>query len=80
MVIAQNSIRSHTVQDSKNVNPHQQWHRLQLRAALLKRWWHIKAYGTILGIMLLTLVSLVFLRTYWSCRQLPLLISGLRHR
>jgi hypothetical protein len=33
-------------------------------------WWHTKAYGTVLSIMLLTLASLIYLYMHWSCRKL----------
>lgn len=33
-------------------------------------WWHTKAYGTVLGVMLLTLASLIYLYIHWSCRKL----------
>ena len=38
-------------------------------------WWRTKAYTTILGVMLLTLVSLVFLSMHWSYRRLFPFIS-----
>nr|WP_290225703.1 hypothetical protein [Trichocoleus desertorum] len=43
----------------------------QLSLALAKRlWWHTKGYGTVLGVMLLVLGSLVFLNLHWLGRQL----------
>ncbi|WP_445626768.1 hypothetical protein [Nostoc sp. DSM 114167] len=33
-------------------------------------WWRTKAYTTILGVMLLILVSLIFLSMHWSYRRL----------
>src|SRR6476646_3131744 len=43
----------------------------QLSLALSKRlWWHAKGYGTVLGVMLLVVGSLVFLNLHWLSRQL----------
>ncbi|GAA6615763.1 hypothetical protein [Scytonema sp. NUACC26] len=43
----------------------------RLSTALIMRfWWHIKAYGTVLIIALLASISMVFLQVYWSCRSL----------
>ncbi|MBD2122235.1 hypothetical protein [Trichocoleus sp. FACHB-262] len=43
----------------------------QLSSALVKRlWWHTKGYGTVLGVMLLVLGSLMFLNLHWLSRQL----------
>lgn len=41
-----------------------------LVAKLYRFWWHTKAYGTILGIMVMVLVSLVVLSLYWLYRNL----------
>ncbi|MDZ8087788.1 MAG: hypothetical protein RMY16_19805 [Nostoc sp. DedQUE12b] len=38
-------------------------------------WWRTKSYTTILGVMLLTLVSLIFLSMHWSYRRLLPFIS-----
>jgi len=38
-------------------------------AKLNRSWWHTKAYGTILGIMLLVLVSLLFIYLYSLYRK-----------
>jgi len=57
-----------TIYNSNSLKIGRQWMRL---AAQLKRlWWHAKAYKTILGVILLTLVSLIFLSMHWSYRRL----------
>lgn len=43
---------------------------------LVRFWWHAKAYGTILSILLLALGSLVFLSIHWSCRKLLLITAS----
>ncbi|KAF3889948.1 MULTISPECIES: hypothetical protein [Nostocales] len=49
---------------------------LRLSTALAMRfWWHTKAYGTVLIIGLLTLISVIFLQVYWSCRSLLQLVA-----
>ena len=51
-------------------NPRYSWNRIRLSIALLTRiGWHTRAYGTILGILLLTLMSLIVLQTYEFCRS-----------
>lgn len=73
MAIAQHKTVSLSVNTLtvKSLNPRLFWQPLQLSAAWLKRfWWHGKAYGTIFGIMLLTLGSLVFLSVNWFYRKL----------
>ena len=56
---------------TESVNQDRPWKPLRLGVALLKRfWWHTHAYGTVLGIMLLTVVSMIFLYIHWSCRKL----------
>ena len=53
-----------TIHDSERVD-------IGLGAVHLKRfWWRTRSYATILGIMLLTLVSLIFLSMHWSYRRL----------
>ncbi len=43
---------------------------VQMLGVVLNRsWWHTKAYGTILGVMLLVLVSLLFVYLYWVFRK-----------
>jgi hypothetical protein len=59
-----------SIDDSKRVTP-RLWEAVQLGTALLVRfWWYSKAYGTVLMIGLVTLLSLVFLRFHWACRKL----------
>lgn len=63
-----------TIDDSKRVTP-RLWEPVQLGTALLVRfWWYSKAYGTVLMIGLLTLLSLIFLRIHGTFRKL-LLVS-----
>lgn len=60
-----------TIDDLERVNQGLVWKSVQLITAIAKRWWwHTKGYGTILGIMLLTLVSIIFLVIHWSYGQL----------
>jgi hypothetical protein len=61
-----------SIDDSKSVTS-RLWQPVQLGTALLVRfWWYSKAYGTVLMIGLLTLLSLVFLRIHWAWRKLVL--------
>jgi hypothetical protein len=61
-----------SIDDSKSVT-FRLWEPVQLGTALLVRfWWYSKAYGTVLMIGLLTLLSLVFLRIHWAWRKLVL--------
>ncbi|WP_211176332.1 hypothetical protein [Brasilonema sp. UFV-L1] len=63
-----------TVDDSKKVTS-RLWKPLQLGSTVLVRlWWYSKAYGTVLMIGLITVLSLIFLRIYWAYRKL-LLVS-----
>lgn len=63
-----------SIDDSKSVTS-RLWEPVRLGTAMLVRfWWYSKAYGTVLMIGLLTLLSLVFLRIHWTCRKL-LLVS-----
>ncbi|MBE9052106.1 hypothetical protein IQ243_17090 [Nostocales cyanobacterium LEGE 11386] len=67
MTLAQNI----SIQNNKSVNPHFLWNISQLGLSVLKRlWWHINAYTTVLGIMLLTFASLGFLYINYSRRKL----------
>ncbi|BAZ53521.1 hypothetical protein NIES4103_61990 [Nostoc sp. NIES-4103] len=60
-----------TIEDLERVNQGLLWIPVQLMTAVVKRvWWHTKGYGTILSIMLLTLVSMIFLVIHWSGRNL----------
>ncbi|MDF5734871.1 MULTISPECIES: hypothetical protein [unclassified Nostoc] len=56
-----------SIHDSESVDISSLWKLVRLGAGF---WWHTKAYGTILGVMLLTLVSLIFLSMHWSYRRL----------
>ncbi|MBP5972445.1 hypothetical protein HW132_06790 [Brasilonema sp. CT11] len=63
-----------TIHDSNKLTP-LLWEPIRLSTAMLTRlWWHTKAYGTVLMIALVTLLSLVFLRIYCTSRKL-LLVS-----
>lgn len=62
-----------TIDDSKSVDISNLWKLVRLGANGF--WWRTKAYGTILGVMLLTLVSLIFLSIHWSYRRLFPFIS-----
>ncbi|MEH2239606.1 hypothetical protein [Nostoc sp.] len=65
-----------TIHDSESVDIGSLWKLVQLGTSQLKGfWWRTKAYVTILGVMLLTLVSLIFLSTHWSYRRLFPFIS-----
>ncbi|GAB1542497.1 hypothetical protein NUACC21_51710 [Scytonema sp. NUACC21] len=73
MTVAQHRRATSLVVSSQNSErlTHRFWQPIQLGAALvMKLWWHTKAYGTVLIIALLTLISLIFLQIYWSCRRL----------
>lgn len=55
---------------SATYSPHRVWNPIRLTIAFLTRiGWHIRAYGTILGILFLTLISLIVLQTYEFCRS-----------
>ncbi|MBR8837951.1 MAG: hypothetical protein DSM106950_29105 [Stigonema ocellatum SAG 48.90 = DSM 106950] len=56
---------------SQGENSFSLWRRpVQMLVAKLNRlWWHTKAYGTILSMMLLVLVSLFFVYVYWLYRK-----------
>ncbi|MEH2417911.1 hypothetical protein [Nostoc sp.] len=56
-----------TIHDSERMDIGSLWKLGRLSAGF---WWRTKAYGTILGVMLLTLVSLTFLSMHWSYRRL----------
>lgn len=61
-----------TINDAKSLTV-RLWQPVQLVTRLVVRfWWYGKAYGTVLMIGLLTLLSLIFLRIYRACRQLVL--------
>ncbi|MEH2059863.1 MAG: hypothetical protein V7K97_27655 [Nostoc sp.] len=62
-----------TIHDSESVDIGNLWKLVRLRANGF--WWHTKSYTTILGVMLLTLVSLIFLSMHWSYRRLFPFIS-----
>ncbi|MBW4592121.1 MAG: hypothetical protein KME46_04140 [Brasilonema angustatum HA4187-MV1] len=63
-----------TIHDSNKLTP-PLWEPIRLSTAMLTRlWWHTKAYGTVLMIALVTLLSLIFLRIYCTSRKL-LLVS-----
>ncbi|HYX16981.1 MAG TPA: hypothetical protein VE944_22040 [Nostoc sp.] len=60
-----------TIHDSKSMEITSLWKLVRLGAVQINGfWWRTKAYGTILGVMLLTLVSLIFLSMHWSYRRL----------
>ncbi|MBW4561972.1 MAG: hypothetical protein KME32_12615 [Mojavia pulchra JT2-VF2] len=57
--------------DSKRCNQGSLWKFVRLGGTSIQRFlWHGKAYGTISGIMLLTLMSMIFLGVHWSYRKL----------
>ncbi|HIK03947.1 MAG TPA: hypothetical protein IGS40_04410 [Trichormus sp. M33_DOE_039] len=62
MVLAQHNKASQTAK----LNNFRSWKLVQL---LQKLWWHTHAYGTVLSIMLRTLMSLMFVATHWSYHQ-----------
>jgi hypothetical protein len=67
MAIAQH-IKIHP---QKRIHQSQLWKFFKSSAATIHRlWWHSKAYATVLGIMLLTFVSLGFLYIHSSGRTL----------
>ncbi|MEH2052471.1 hypothetical protein [Nostoc sp.] len=71
MTLAQQSTAASlpiTVHDTESVDIASLWKLVQLSAN--RFWWHTKSYITILGVMLLTLVSLIFLNMHWSYRRL----------
>lgn len=60
-----------SIQNTKTVNQHFLWKISQSSTVFLKRLlWHTKAYATILGIMVLTFVSVGFLYIHWSGKKL----------
>ncbi|OUL32012.1 hypothetical protein BV372_19800 [Nostoc sp. T09] len=62
-----------TIQNSQPFDRSSLWRLGQISSASMQRfWWHGKGYGTIFGIMLLTLASMIFLGFHWSYRK-PLL-------
>ncbi|QLE58226.1 hypothetical protein [Nostoc sp. TCL26-01] len=73
MAIAQQNTASLTItiDNSPILNQKWLWQPVHTITALIKKfWWHTHAYGTILGIMLLALVSVIFLSLYWSYQKL----------
>jgi hypothetical protein len=63
-----------TIHDSNKLTP-PLWEPIRLSTAILTRlWWLTSAYGTVLMIGLLTLLSLILLRIYWTSRKLLLSI------
>ncbi|MCC5598330.1 hypothetical protein [Nostoc favosum] len=60
-----------TIHDSKSMDIGRLRKLVRLGAVQINGfWWRTKTYGTILGVMLLTLVSLIFLSMHWSYRRL----------
>ncbi len=57
-----------TIHNSESVDIASLWKLVRLSANGF--WWRSKSYTTILGVMLLTLVSLIFLSMHWSYRRL----------
>ncbi|MDZ8137173.1 MAG: hypothetical protein RM049_18020 [Nostoc sp. DedQUE04] len=57
-----------TIHNSESVDVANFWKLMRLGANDFG--WRTKAYTTILGVMLLTLVSLIFLSMHWSYRRL----------
>jgi hypothetical protein len=67
MTLAQNI----SIQNNKSVKPDYLWKISQLRTSVFNRlWWHINAYTTVLGIMLLSVASLGFLYMHYSGQKL----------
>lgn len=67
-----------TIHASKSMEIGTLWKLVRLGAVQINGfWWRTKAYGTILGVMLLTLVSLIFLSMHWSYSRL---FPFLRHQ
>ncbi|MEH1942218.1 MAG: hypothetical protein V7L01_18655 [Nostoc sp.] len=65
-----------SVHDSESVDIGRLWKLVRLSALQLNGfWWRTKSYVTILGVMLLTLVSLILLSMHWSYRRLFPFIS-----
>ncbi|MEH1822224.1 MAG: hypothetical protein V7L31_24635 [Nostoc sp.] len=62
-----------TIHDTESVDLASLWKLVQLGAN--KFWRHTKAYTTILGVMLLTLISLIFLSMHWSYHRLFSFVS-----
>ncbi|MDZ8261757.1 hypothetical protein [Nostoc sp. ChiQUE01b] len=62
-----------TIYDSESANITNLWKLVRLGANDFR--WRTKAYTTILGVMLLTLVSLIFLSIHWYYRRLFLFLS-----
>ncbi|MDZ7994215.1 MAG: hypothetical protein RM022_017465 [Nostoc sp. EfeVER01] len=62
-----------TIHHSESVDIASLWKLVRLSAN--EFWWRTKSYTTILGVMLLTLVSLIFLSMHWSYRRLFPLIG-----
>lgn len=57
--------------DSQNLKSSRLWKLVQLGESKLQRFfWHSHAYGTIFGVLLLSLVSLIFLGINWYYRRL----------
>ncbi|MBD2529946.1 hypothetical protein H6G97_10350 [Nostoc flagelliforme FACHB-838] len=57
-----------TIHGSESVDIARLWKLVRLDANGF--WLHTKAYTTILGVMLLTLISLIFLSIHWYYRRL----------
>ncbi|MBN3877274.1 MAG: hypothetical protein ACYTXT_25460 [Nostoc sp.] len=62
-----------TIHDSESADIANLWKLVRLGANGF--WWRTRAYTTILGVMLLTLVSLIFLSMHWFYRRLFPFIS-----
>lgn len=71
----QDTVTLSSIEDLEKFNQKLLWMPVQKITAVVKRiWWHTKGYGVILGIMLLTLVSIIFLIIHWFQRNfLPIL-------
>ncbi|BAZ28627.1 hypothetical protein NIES4074_10610 [Cylindrospermum sp. NIES-4074] len=61
------------LQNHQKVNPSHLRQLVRLGESQLQQfWWHSHAYGTIFGVMLLTVVSFIFLAIHWFYRRLSL--------
>jgi hypothetical protein len=79
-IVRQNTASLTITIHNSDVNQGYLWKLARLGAARLQKfWWHTKAYGTILGVMLLTLVSLIYLGIHWSFSKLLPLNSQKEH-
>jgi hypothetical protein len=68
------------IHPQERIHPHQPSKYLQIGIIATQRlWWHTKAYGTVLGIILLIFASLGYVYIHWSGRIFLAIFKSLKH-